>query len=308
MWGLSLSAAGLSGRIVLAAATTALALTGCANYVGITTNRQRLGQAVSQEKAAEADVQQARVPLAASVASTYNRLAQLYALRGIVQREISNREDIGRITNGRVTAWLDTDVEKQTAVGNIATTRPNLSDLDGQITTTRYQLGAPLGGGPDRGLQIAAPLLSPGATIALPDNLPADLVSRRPDIVAARWQVEAAMHDVKETKAEFFPDVNLSAGFGFDAFGWGRFLTPASRQAQFGPAVHLPIFDAGELRSQLKGRYADFDLDVANYNQTFNWSLVSTLILYRAVEQTRGANPYRVRHAEDAMICFGMRR
>ena len=231
-------------------------------------NRQRLGQAVSQEKAAEADVQQARVTLAASVARTYNQLAQLYALRDIAQREIRNREDISRITNGRVTAGLDTDVEKQTAVGNIATTRSNLSDLDGQITTTRYQLGALLGKGPDRGLQIAEPVLSAGATVALPDNLPADLVSRRPDIVAARWQVEAAMHDVKEAKAEFFPDVNLSAGFGFDAFGWGRFLTSASRQAQFGPAVHLPIFDAGELRSQLKGRYADFDLDVANYNQT----------------------------------------
>jgi hypothetical protein len=41
---------------------------------------------------------------------------------------------------------------------------------------------------------------------------------------------------------------------------------------------------------------------------TCSWMLVSTLILYRAVEQAGGANPYRVRHAEDATICFGMRR
>ena len=231
-------------------------------------NRQRLGQAVSQEKAAEADVQQARVTLAATVASTYNQLAQLYALRDIAAREIANRQDIGRITNGRVVAGLDTNVERQTANGNIATSQANLTDLDGQITTVRYQLGALLGKGPDRGLQIAKPVLTPGDAVALPDNLPADLVSRRPDIVAASWQVEAEMHDVKEAKAEFFPDINLSAGFGFDAFGWGRFLTASSRSMQFGPAIHLPIFDAGALRSQLKGRYADFDLDVANYNQT----------------------------------------
>lgn len=231
-------------------------------------NRQRLGQAVSQEKAAEADMQQARVTLAASVASTYNQLAQLYAFRDIAQREIANRQDIGRITNGRVSAGLDTNVERQTANGNIATSQSNLTDLDGQITVVRYQLGALLGKGPDRGLQIAQPVLTIGDTVALPNNLPADLVARRADIVAARWQVEAAMHDVKEAKAEFFPDVNLAAGFGFDAFGWGRFLNVASRQAQIGPAVHLPIFDAGALRAQLKGRYADFDLDVANYNQT----------------------------------------
>ena len=231
-------------------------------------NREKLGQAVSQEKAAEADMQQARVTLASSVARTYNQLAQLYALRDIAQREIDNRQTIGKITNGRVVAGLDTNVERQTANGNIATSQANLTELDGQITTVRYQLGALLGKGPDRGLQIAKPVLNAGAQVVLPDNLPADLVARRPDIVAARWQVEAATHDIKEAKAEFFPDINLAAGFGFDAFGWGRFLTSASRQIQFGPAIHLPIFDAGALRSQLKGRYADFDLDVANYNQT----------------------------------------
>jgi NodT family efflux transporter outer membrane factor (OMF) lipoprotein len=254
-------------------------------------NRQRLGQAVSQEKATEADLQQARVTLAASVASTYNQLAQLYALRDIAAREIANRQDIGRITNGRVVAGLDTNVERQTANGNIATSQANVTDLDGQITTVRYQLGALLGKGPDRGLQIAKPVLTAGNTVTLPDNVPADLVSRRPDIVAARWQVEAEMHDVKEAKAEFFPDVNLSAGFGFDAFGWGRFLTSASRQMQFGPAVHLPIFDAGALRSQLKGRYADFDLDVANYNQTLINALseVATQIsTIRSIDQQSG--------------------
>jgi NodT family efflux transporter outer membrane factor (OMF) lipoprotein len=231
-------------------------------------NRQRLGQAVSQERAAQADMQQARVTLAASVSSTYNQLAQLYAFREIAVREIANRQDIVRITNDRVVAGLDTNVEKQTAAGNIATSESNLTDLDGQITVVRYQLGALLGKGPDRGLQIANPMLTTGDKVTLPNNIPADLVARRADIVAARWQVEAAMHDVKEAKAEFFPDVNLAAGFGFDAFGWGRFLTASSRQIQFGPAIHLPIFDAGALRSQLKGRYADFDLDVANYNQT----------------------------------------
>jgi NodT family efflux transporter outer membrane factor (OMF) lipoprotein len=254
-------------------------------------NRQRLGQAVSQEKAAEADMQQARVTLAASVASTYNQLAQLYAFRDIAQREIANRQDIGRITDGRVVAGLDTNVERQTANGNIATSQSNLTDLDGQITVVRYQLGALLGKGPDRGLQIAQPVLTTGNAVALPNNLPADLVARRADIVAARWQVEAAMHDVKEAKAEFFPDVNLAAGFGFDAFGWGRFLKSGSRQMQFGPAIHLPIFDAGALRSQLKGRYADFDLDVANYNQTLISALsdVATQVSsIRSIDQQSG--------------------
>ena len=231
-------------------------------------NRERLRQAVSQEKVAQAEAEEVRVTLAASVASTYNRLALLYALRDVESREVRNREDIGRITDGRVGAGLDTNVEKQTAYGETATSRSSVSDLDGLITTVRYQLGALLGQGPDRGLKIANPSFGASRVVALPDNLPADLISRRPDIVAAYWQVAAAMHDVKEAKAEFYPDVNLSLSAGLDAFGWGRFLTASSRQMQAGPAIHLPIFDAGALRSQLKERYADFDYDVANYNHT----------------------------------------
>jgi NodT family efflux transporter outer membrane factor (OMF) lipoprotein len=254
-------------------------------------NRARLQSAVSQEKAAEADLQEARITLASSVARAYNQLAQLYALRDIAVREIANRKDVSAITNGRVTAGLDTNVEKQTALGNIATSQTNLSDLDGQITSVRYQLAALLGKGPDRGLQIAEPVLSPGGAVTLPDNLPADLVSRRPDIVAARWQIEAALHDVKEAKAEFFPDINLAAALGFDSFWWSRFLTAGSRQIQAGPAIHLPIFDAGELRAQLKGRYADFDLDVANYNQTLVNALsdVATQVAsIRAIDREMG--------------------
>jgi len=231
-------------------------------------NRARLASAISKEKVEEADVQEARIALASSVARTYNLLARFYALRDIAQREISNRKDVSTITNGRVGAGLDTNVEKETALGNIATSQANLSDVDGQITTVRYQLAALLGKGPDRGLSIFEPALASGGAVALPDNLPADLVARRPDIVAARWQVEAAMHDIKEAKAEFFPDINLAAAAGLDSFWWSRFFTASSRQFEAGPAIHLPIFDAGALRAQLKGRYADFDLDVANYNQT----------------------------------------
>ncbi|MDR5760770.1 efflux transporter outer membrane subunit [Caballeronia sp. LZ035] len=231
-------------------------------------NRDRLHQAVSQKKVADAEAQLARITLAASVASTYNDLARLYALYDIQASEVQNRKDIGRITDRRVKAGLDTDVERQTSEGETATTRTNVRSLDGQIVATRYQLAALLGAGPDRGLRIARPSLETGEPITLPDNLPADLLSRRPDIVAAYWQVDADMQNVKEAKAEFFPDINLSAVAGLDAFGWGQFLTAQSGAIQFAPAIHLPIFDAGALRAQLKGRYADFDYDVASYNQT----------------------------------------
>ncbi|MBN3787947.1 efflux transporter outer membrane subunit [Burkholderia sp. Ac-20353] len=231
-------------------------------------NREALRAAVSQTEAGRADEEFVRLTLDTSIARTYNQLARLYVLRDIAQQEVARREQIDRITAGRIATGLDTEVERKTAQANLATSRARVTAFDGSILTARYQLAALLGAGPDRGLAIERPTLGIGDEVRLPDNLPADLVSRRPDLVAARWRVDAITHQVKEAKAEFYPDINLSAMIGLDAFGFGRFLTAASRTASVGPAIHLPIFDAGALRAQLKGRYAEFDYAVATYNQT----------------------------------------
>lgn len=231
-------------------------------------NREALKASLSQLQASQADEEVVKLSLTSATARAYNQLARLYALRDIAQQEIAQREQIDRITADRIATGLDTEVERKTAQANLATSRATLASIDGSIVTTRYQLAALLGAGPDRGLAIARPALGVGDEVRLPGNLPADLVSRRPDLVAARWRVDALTHDVKEAKAEFYPDINLSAAIGLDAFGFGRFLTAASRTESVGPAIHLPIFDGGQLRAQLKGRYADFDYAVATYNQT----------------------------------------
>jgi NodT family efflux transporter outer membrane factor (OMF) lipoprotein len=231
-------------------------------------NREALKAAVSQTQASEADAEVVKLTLTTSIARAYNQLARLYDQRDIALKEVAQRDQIERIAAGRIATGLDTEVERKTAQANVATSHASLTALDGQILTTRYQIAALLGAGPDRGLTIQRPALGVGDQVLLPDNLPADLVSRRPDLVAARWRVDALTHDVKEAKAEFYPDINLSASIGLDAFGFGRLLTAASRTATAGPAIHLPIFDAGALRAQLKGRYADFDYAVATYNQT----------------------------------------
>ncbi|WP_198346067.1 efflux transporter outer membrane subunit [Burkholderia ubonensis] len=231
-------------------------------------NREALKAAVSQVQASRADAEAVKLTLNTAIARTYNQFARLYALHDIAQQEVARREQIDRITAGRIATGLDTEVERKTAQANLATSRANLASLDGSILSTRFQLAALLGAGPDRGQSIARPALGVGDEVRLPDNLPADLVSRRPEIVAARWRVDALTHEVNEAKAEFYPDINLSAAIGLDAFGFGRLLTAASRTGSAGAAIHLPIFDGGALRARLKGRYAEFDYAVAGYNQT----------------------------------------
>jgi NodT family efflux transporter outer membrane factor (OMF) lipoprotein len=145
-----------------------------------------------------------------------------------------------------------------------------VAENEGQIIMTRQQLGALLGKGPDRGMQIERPRIDTLVTPALPDDVPLNLLGRRPDIVAARWEVEAAGSGIKAAKARFYPDINLSASIGFESLSQANPFTAASRAISFGPALSLPIFDAGALRANLKGQVASYDLAVANYNQTLN--------------------------------------
>ena len=99
-----------------------------------------------------------------------------------------------------------------------------------------------------------------------PARIPADLIGRRADIAAARWRIEAAVGARDETGARFYPNVNLAAFVGLSSLGLSRWLDSGSLAWGAGPAVHLPVFDAGRLRAELRGRTAELDEAVHAYN------------------------------------------
>jgi NodT family efflux transporter outer membrane factor (OMF) lipoprotein len=176
----------------------------------------------------------------------------------------------------RLRAGLDTQVETTQARANVAAAQTELEQVDEQITLARNQLAALLGKGPDRGLTIARPTLLAQATPKLPNNLTIDLIGRRPDLVAARWRVEAASKDIDVAKAQFLPDISLTAFLGLASIAPENLLLGASRQLGIGPALKLPIFEGGKLRANLRGKYANYDAAVASYNQTLTEALHDT--------------------------------
>jgi len=231
-------------------------------------NNEILQSSVSRMYVNEAALQEVRLILSGAIAQKYNELARLYAVQDLTNEQVSQFEQMRQLSINRVHAGLDNEIEQRNVDLNVASTRESVKAIAGHILEVRYQLAALLGASPDRGLRIDRPTLSVGEQVTLPDNLPADLLARRPDIVMARWKVDGTTHDIKAAKSDFYPNINLSAALGLDAFGFGRFLNRSSDASNVGPAIHLPIFDGGALRAQLKSRYADYDYAVASYNQT----------------------------------------
>jgi NodT family efflux transporter outer membrane factor (OMF) lipoprotein len=230
-------------------------------------NRAQLDAAIGAERAASADADAARVLLAVNVARTYVQLARLLEQRDVLQRALAQREEMFSLTRQRVSAGLDTAVELRQSEGLRPETRQQLEATEEQIALSRHALAALLAEPPQR-FDSLAPQLSTLRPVAIPDVVPADLVGRRADVVAARWRVEAAAGDVAAQRAQFYPNINLTAFIGLSSFGLDRLVRAGSEQYGVGPAIRLPIFDAGRLRAGLRGRAADLDAAVESYNGT----------------------------------------
>ena len=224
--------------------------------------------ALGQAKAAEADARAAALVLASAVGLAYVQLSRTFDQLDLARALLQQREQQLMLVRERLAAGLDSRVELKQAEGTPPESRQRVAQLEETLALSRHQLAALLGMGPDRGEEIARPALRPQAQLALPSQLPADLLGRRPDVVASRWRVEAAARDVDSARAEFYPNVNLIAFVGLQALGWSQFLNAGSRVLGAGPALRLPVFDAGRLRGNLGAKNADYDAAVEQYNQS----------------------------------------
>ena len=236
-------------------------------------NRAAVAAATSEARAAQADAAQARLMLATSVAAAYADLARLYAERDVAERSVALRQETLTLVGDRVTNGLDTRGELRQAEAGPPTARAELAAIDEQIAQTRNGLAALLGAGPDRGLAIARPSIATLKPFGLPANLAADLIGRRPDVVAAKWRAEAASKRIGQAKAAFYPNVNLAAAIGVQSLHLDKLFDSGSDVGSVGPAVSLPIFEGGRLKANLRAAEADRDGAVAAYDSAVTQAL-----------------------------------
>jgi len=231
-------------------------------------NRALLAAARSGVDAAAADRAAARLALAVAVTRAYVQLDLWYALLDVANDQLKQQTSIMELTQQRVDAGLENVARVKQSEGNLAFARAGIAAAQANIDLARNQLGALVAAGPDRGRALSRPHLSAPATLALPSALPADLLGRRPDVAAARAQVQGAAQGIKAAEADFYPNVNLAAFVGVQSIGLDKLFEGSATIVGVSPALSLPVFNRRQLRGALEGRQAQFDASVAQYNQT----------------------------------------
>ena len=224
--------------------------------------------ALGQARAAEVDSQAARLTLAADVARGYSNLAHAYSVRDLANDDLKRTRQMLELSQRRLQAGIDSHYQYQQTESLEASSLEQLINAEKQLKSARIALAVLLGKGPDRGADIARPNVLLPAAVAVPSTLPAELLGRRPDLIAARWRVEAASKNIAAAKTRFYPNLNLTAAAGTQSLLGDALFGSASRFFNIAPAVSLPIFDGGRLRAGLDAEDANYDLAVAQYNKT----------------------------------------
>lgn len=231
-------------------------------------NRALQAAARAGEQAAEADRAAARLAIAVAVVRAYVQLDLSYALLDVTNDNLRQQAAILELTQQRVGAGLENVARVKQSEGQLALTRAGVAAMEANIELARNQLAALVGAGPDHGQSLTRPHLSAPAGIALPTALPADLLGRRPDLAAARAEVESAVRGVQAAQADFYPNVNLVAFAGVQSIGLSQLFAASDRIVGAGPALSLPVFNRRALRGALTASQAQLDLSVGEYNQT----------------------------------------
>ncbi len=229
--------------------------------------RAGVESALDQAHAALAQRSAAALLIQHAVADTYfawqadqTRLQLALVALGVQQQFV-------QIAQLRVRQGVDLRDTALTAQARLAATREMQAALEGSLRIRQAALASLLGIAP-ADLAPLRPIPLPQVTAALPANAGLDLLARRPDIAADLWQVQAALKQTDVARAQFFPDISISAMAGLSSIELDKLLTPGSRVFSLTPALHLPIFNGDRLQANYGVSRAQLDSAVAQYNAT----------------------------------------
>jgi NodT family efflux transporter outer membrane factor (OMF) lipoprotein len=228
-------------------------------------NTDTLNAAVSNVEAAKLMFEQAKIILSTAIAEAYANLAQYSEELEVAQETMSVRAQTLDLFEKRHKNGLENESTVQQARSNLAMAEAEHASLDERVHLTKNALVVLVGATPDRAVTITSPNLSSLVPQGVPTVIPADLISRRPDLIAAEYMVKAAASQINIAEAGYYPNINLTGYIGHQSLGLGTFLSSDSTIGSFGPAIHLPIFDKKRVESAYMASYADYHATLSTY-------------------------------------------
>ncbi len=98
-------------------------------------------------------------------------------------------------------------------------------------------------------------------------GIPADILERRPDIIAAEARVNSAFYAAAEKRVARLPKISLTAGFGYINSQVFSLINGPTSSLGVGANVMMPLFQGGAIEAQIAYQNAEAQAALANYGK-----------------------------------------
>ncbi len=233
--------------------------------------RREVEGARASAQQAEADFENTRLILMATLVSNYFSLREIDAEIDVLRRSLGLQQDALNFVSSRHDLGFATGLDLAQQQALLDSSAAQLELLQNQRAQLEHAIATLIGTpAPSFALPPSAATLP---LPALPLGLPSDLLQRRPDVASAERAMAAANARIGVARAAYFPSIDLLPGFGTPSVGWesnaltSLFLAP-SRLWSIGLSASQTLFDAGKTRANVRFADADYSAAVASYRQT----------------------------------------
>jgi multidrug efflux system outer membrane protein len=222
--------------------------------------------AVANLQASRATYRGARQSLAAQTAKAYFAAIEAKRQVDLAQATYANNKTSAEQIETRYARGLRSSLDLRISLTDLATAEDRLHQRQQQYNLTVRQLELLLGRYPSGTFQISDTL--PNVPSAIPGGLPADLISRRPDLVAAERRFAASTSSHKAAKRARYPSISLTASGGTSSGALGDLLNGDYSVWNLIGNLTQPLFQGGRIQGNINLTKAQSDEALATYAQT----------------------------------------
>lgn len=265
--------------------------------------------AQARADAAQADLRQAQLTIAAEVARNYYEALGYQQNLALTQAQVHSWRDTVALIDARIRAGSGLPEERHNALANLARSEAAIPPLQAGLRQAQYRLDVLSGQQPGTDTAGAIALATTARQQApLAGQLPLgdvnQLIKQRPDVVRAERLLAASSEDVGAATADLYPRLSLGGFLGFFALRGSGVFDGGARAFEVAPSVSYPAFRLGSVKARLRGTQAEAQGALARYEQALLVAQeeVENAVTQLAENQTRLASLLQsARHGDAAL-------
>jgi NodT family efflux transporter outer membrane factor (OMF) lipoprotein len=208
----------------------------------------------TEAQAVEAEQLGTRVTVVADAADAYLQVRGDQARIALAKDQVSTDEHLLDLVERRFRAGLATDREEAQAQALLSEARASLQplaiDLEAQLNRLDVLMGAQPG---TYAGELSSPQEIPHPPAIPSDVTPADVLRRRPDVIAAERRLAASNARIGEAIAEYYPKISISGLLGFESLSTGQLFKAATFQPEAVAGLRWRLFDFGKIDAEVAG-------------------------------------------------------